>query len=124
MSTQEATMTTEQVAERLVELCSMGQFNEAQDELYADHCTSIEPEHSMSPTVEGLDAIREKGKNFQSMIKENHGGYVNEPIIAGNHFALQMGMDATMQDGNRMNVDEIAVYKVDNGKIVSEQFFF
>ena len=32
MSTQEATMTAEQVAERLVELCSMGQFNEAQYE--------------------------------------------------------------------------------------------
>lgn len=49
---------------------------------------------------------------------------MNAPIIAGNHFAVAMGMDVTMKDGNRMKLDEVAVYKAANGKIVSEQFFY
>jgi len=53
-----------------------------------------------------------------------HGGYSNEPIVAGNHFAVLMGMDVTMKGAGRMKMDEIAVYEVKDGKIVKEQFFY
>ena len=124
MSTQEISQNTKEVANRLVELCSNGKFNEAQDELFADNAVSIEPEHTMQPVAEGLESVKKKGQEFQSAIDENHGGYVGEPIVAGNHFAITMGMDVTMKDGSRMKMDEVAVYKVADGKIVSEQFFY
>jgi len=124
MSTQEIAQSTQQVAKRLVELCSVGKFNEAQDELFADNAVSIEPEHTTQPAAEGLEAVKKKGYEFQSAIEENHGGYVGEPVVAGNHFAVTMGMDVTMKDGYRMKMDEVAVYKVADGKIVSEQFFY
>ena len=126
MSTQEKTaqQVTQEVASRLVTLCSTGKFNEAQEELFADTAISIEPEHTTQPIAEGLEAIKSKGAEFQSAIEENHGGYVGEPVIAGNHFAVTMGMDVTMKDGNRMKMDEVVVYKVADGKIVSEQFFY
>jgi len=124
MSTQEITQNTQQVASRLVELCANGKFNEAQDELFADNATSTEPEHTTQLVAEGLEAIKAKGQEFQSAIEENHGGYVGEPVVAGNHFAVTMGMDVTMKDGSRMKMDEVAVYKVADGKIISEQFFY
>ncbi|HEY6899064.1 MAG TPA: SnoaL-like domain-containing protein, partial [Puia sp.] len=36
-------MTTQEIANRLVELCQKGDFETAQKELFADDCVSIEP---------------------------------------------------------------------------------
>jgi hypothetical protein len=57
-------------------------------------------------------------------VEEMHGGYCGKPIVAGNHFSVAMGMDATMKGMGRVKMDEIAVYEVKDGKIVKEQFFF
>ena len=75
-------------------------------------------------SAEGMDAIREKGRQFQESVEEMHGGYSNPPIVAGRFFAVAMGMDATFKGMGRMNMDEIAVYEVKDGKIVKEQFFY
>ena len=113
-------MTTHEVANRLVELCRQGKIEEAQQELFADNIVSIE-----GPRVaEGMDAIKEKSKLFMSMVEEFHGSVISEPLIAGKYFSLAWSMDATMKERGRMNMEEICVYKVENGKIVSEQFFF
>ena len=126
MATQEAVMTTQEVADRFSELSKSGDWNKIQDELYAEHAVSIEPAHAgMFPTiVEGIAAIKEKGKQFGAMVEEVHGGFTREPQVAGNHFAVAMGMDCTLKGMGRMNMDEIAVYEVKDGKIVKEQFFF
>jgi len=126
MSTKQSNATTQQVADRLVELCSTGKFEKAQEELFAEDVVSIEPESSQMPEkkVEGLNAIKEKGKQFQSMVKENHGLTVSEPLVMGNYFSVALGMDVTMKDGKRSQMDELIVYHVKDGKVVSEQFFY
>ena len=125
MTTQEAVMTTQDVANRFNELAQSGQWNEIQDELFAHDAVSIEPANSPGlKTVEGIEAIKEKGKQFGEMVEEMHGGYSNDPVIGGNHFALAMGMDVTMKGQGRMQMNEIAVYQVKDGKIVKEQFFY
>jgi ketosteroid isomerase-like protein len=125
MTTQEAVITTQDVANRFNELAQTGQWHVILDELYADNAVSIEPKNSPGlPTVSGLDAIREKGKQFGEMVEEMHGGYSNEPQVGGNFFAVAMGMDVTMKGQGRMKMDEIAVYEVKDGKIVLEQFFY
>jgi hypothetical protein len=35
-----------------------------------------------------------------------------------------MGMDVTLKGAGRVNMDEIAVYEVKDGKITKEQFFY
>ena len=118
-------MSTNDVAKRFNELAQTGQWDQIQDELFADNAVSIEPAHSPGlQTVEGIDAIKQKGKQFGEMVEEMHGGYTNEPIVAGNHFSLAMGMDVTMKGMGRMQMDEIAVYEVKDGKITKEQFFY
>ena len=125
MTTQTQTMTTQEIANRLVEFCQKGDYEGAHRELYAEDAVSIEPyasEHFEKET-KGLDAIIEKGKKWSAMVKEVHGGSVGEPILANNSFGVTMFMDITMQNGERMSMTELAVYHVKDGKIVAEQFF-
>ena len=120
-------MNTKQVADRLVELCRAGKYEQAQEELYAEDAVSIEMEGMSGGSLgnaTGLDAIREKGRKWADNIVEMHDGSVGEPVIAGNWFSLVMGIDATYKDRGRMDMQEICVYGVRDGKIVHEQFFY
>ena len=120
-------MNTEQVARRLVELCREGKGSQAQDELYSKDAVSIEME-GLPPgapgNAKGIEAIREKGRQFNAGIEEVHGGTVGEPIVSGNWFSVVMTMDATFKGRGRVNMEEICVYQVRDGKIVREQFFY
>ena len=125
METQSTTMTTHEVAKKLHELCSTNQYDKAQAELFADHVKSIEPAHAQGmPTVEGKEALAEKSKAFQSTITEVHGGYVKEPVVFGPYIFMEMGMDVTMGERGRMNMDEMCKYEVKDGQIISEEFFY
>lgn len=125
MPTAEAVMTTQDVANRLNELFKENKWNEALNELFSQDALSVEPPTSKGlQTVEGLDNIKKKGEEFNNMVEEMHGGYVGEPIVAGNFIALTMGMDVTMKGAGRMKMDEIALYEVKDGKIIREQFFY
>ncbi len=81
-------MTTQEVANRYIELEKQGKWAEIQDELYSPNVVSIEPEHAaamgMQPLTKGLDAIKDKSKAFNEMIEEVKGlatirGYRNLP---------------------------------------------
>ncbi|MES2796118.1 MAG: nuclear transport factor 2 family protein [Bacteroidota bacterium] len=117
-------MTTEEVANRFNELAQQGQFEQILAELFSQDAKSIEPENAPWQTVQGLDKIIEKGKAWHEVMEEMHGGHTSSPLVAGNYFTCVMGMDVTLKGQGRMKLDEVAVYKVENGKIVSEQFFF
>ena len=125
MSTNAAVMTTQEVADRFHELAQSGAWEKIQEEFFSEDAESIEPAHSPGlQSVKGLAAIKQKGENFQQAVEEVHGGYSNAPIVAGTHFAVAMGLDCTMKGMGRMNMEEIAVYEVKDGKIVKEQFFY
>ncbi len=118
-------MTTQQIANRLVELCREGEFEKAQKELFSEDAISIEPEASagFEKETKGLNAILEKGHLWSQMVEETHGGSVSEPLIAGNAFAVDLVMDITMKGKGRSKMTELCVYQVKDGKIASEQFF-
>jgi len=118
-------MTTTEIAKRLAELCRQGQYDKAQKELYAEDAVSIEPYPSpaFEKETKGLDAIVEKGHKWESMVKETHNLTISEPLVAGNAFAFTLRMEITMIEQGRIDMTELCVYQVKNGKIVSEQFF-
>ena len=121
----EKIMTTQEVANRFHEMAQEGQWSKIQEELFADSAVSIEPPQSPGlQSVEGKEAIKKKGEMFDQMVEEMHGGYSNAPVVAGNFFAVAMGMDVTMKGMGRTKMDEISVYEVKDGKIVKEQFFY
>ena len=117
-------MTTQQVANRLVELCRQGKVLEAGQELYANDIVSIEPDFTPVPRATGKKAVGEKGAQFAASIEERHDGSFGEPIITGRHFSLTITLDATFKGRGRQLIEEVAVYEVKDGKIVFEQFFY
>jgi ketosteroid isomerase-like protein len=118
-------MSTQQIAERLVELCRIPDYETAQKELFADDAVSIEPYASpeFEKETKGIQAILEKGKKFESMTEEMHNTQVSEPLVAGNSFCIVLNMDITMKGKGRMAMKEICLYQVKDGKIVSESFY-
>ena len=125
MSTIEATMTIQEIANRLTALCRQGKYEEAQKELYSAEAVSIEPPGTPGlQTVAGLDAIIKKGQQFQAMVEAVHGGSVSDPIIAGNNFAVAAVLDITFKGMGRQKMEEICVYTVQDGKVVKEQFIY
>ena len=124
MTTTAKTMTTQEVATKLVSMCRKGQILEAQQELFSDNVTSYEPAHSPIPPAIGKEAVLTKGKNFASMIEVRHSGSFADPIVAGNYFSFVCKLDATLTGMGRVVWDEICVFGVKEGKIISEQFFY
>lgn len=121
----EKTLTTAEVAARFNTLAKEGKWDQVQDELFAENAVSIEPPNSPGlQSVEGLAAIKQKGKEFAESVEEMHGGYSSDPLVAGNYFSVAMGMDGTFKGVGRMKMDEVALYEVKDGKIVKEQFFY
>jgi hypothetical protein len=118
-------MTTQQIAKRLVELCREGKYDTAHKELYSDSAISIEPEASQGfeKETKGLKAIMEKGNKFDSMVEKMHGTSVTEPLVSDHSIAFGLNMDVTMKGRGRTKMEELCVYQVKDGKIVSEQFF-
>ena len=124
-TTQEAIRTTQEIADRLVQLCKEGKYEEAQEELFSDDAESVEPPGAQGlQSVKGIDAIKKKGQDFQNMVEAIHGGSISDPIVAGRFISLAMVLDATFKGMGRQKMDEIAVYETRDGKIVKEQFFF
>jgi hypothetical protein len=118
-------MTTNEIADRLVELCRKGDFEAAQKELFADNVISIEPYASpdFEKETKGLHAVIEKGRKFDLMVDKMHGLTVSEPVVATNSIAFALIMDITMKEKERATWTELCVYTVKDDKINSEQFF-
>ncbi len=118
-------MTTQNVADRMILLMREGKYEEAQKEFYAEDIVSMEPEGTPKGTVHGLDAILERGKQWDEMVEKVHSNEVSDPIVADNFFSCSLKSRITFK-GNPEPVDmeEICVYEVSNGKIVKEQFFY
>jgi limonene-1,2-epoxide hydrolase len=125
MTTTTTTMTTIEIANRLTELCREGDFETAQRELFSDDAISIEPYASpvFEKETKGLQAIIEKGHKFEELTEKIYSLTVSDPLIATNSFVVSMQMDMSMKGKDRMDMTELCLYKVKDGKIISEEFF-
>jgi hypothetical protein len=118
-------MTTTEIASQLAEHCRKGEFEAAQKKMYAQDAISIEPNDTpdFPKETKGLTGIIEKGHKFNSIVEKMHGLTVSEPLVTGNVIAFTLTMDITMKGHPRMDMAELCVYHVKDGKVVSEQFF-
>jgi len=117
-------MNTQEVADRLVELCRKGENMQALKELYDDNVVSKEMQGMPNQIVSGKDAVTKKSQEWYATVEEFHGSEISEPIVADNHFSCRMKLDCTFKGQGRTQIDELAVYNVSNGKITEEQFFY
>lgn len=119
-------MTTQQVADKLVQLCSQGKFEEATKALYSEDIVSVEAgaPPGQSRETKGLPEVLKKGEWWVAN-HEVHSAKVEGPLVAGSHFAVTFKLDVTFKpESKRFQMEEVAVYKVAGGKIVYEEFFY
>ena len=115
-------MTTQEIANRLVELCNANEYEKCYKELYSPDVQSIEADGSM---VQGFEAMAKKGKEWNEGIEKMNGGGAGTPVVSGNHFSVPMWMDVQFKGAPQaIKFEEICVYQVQDGKIVKEQFFY
>jgi hypothetical protein len=118
-------MTIEQIVTRFNELAKQEKWFEIQEELFSDDVKSIDPSHSpYFGHAEGKTAVRKKGEEFVKRIEAFHGAQTTEPVIGGDHFAVGREVDITVQGFGRIQIKQIMMYEVKDGRIVSEQFFY
>lgn len=116
---------TAEIAARFNELAQQEQWFEIQDELFAENVRSVEPINSpFFDYAEGKSKVRLKGENWVKKIEAAHRRYTSEPIVAASHFVVGRKVDITVQGYGRIQINELMLYEVQNGKIVLEQFFY
>jgi len=119
-------MTTKEVADTLVKHCSEGKFEEAMKALYSNDIVSMEAgaPPGQSRESKGIAAVKAKGEWWVAN-HDVHSLKVEGPLVAGSHFSVAFKMEVTFKpEKRRFSMEEIAVYKVADGKIVYEEFFY
>lgn len=115
------------VASKLVAYCREGNEVQGLNELYAPDAVSVEatPMEGGSAESTGIEAI--KGKHeWWSGAHEVHSSKVEGPFFHGpDRFGVIFEIDLTNKESNqRMQMRELGVYTVKDGKIVREEFFY
>lgn len=122
-------MTTLEVGKKLVELCRQGKNLEAIETLYSPKIVSIEAVGGgpMPARMEGIQAIRGKSEWWYAN-HDIHSGSAEGPFPHGNRFVVFFKYEVTAKSGpmagQRMKIEEAALYTVEGGKITQEEFFY
>ena len=118
-------MTNLELGQKLRDAVEATDLDNILSNYFSEDIESIEPAFTPLPHAKGIEQLKEKWNLFTGAIKEMHSKSVSkEVIVQGDLIVLGMSFDATFQDGNRMQLSEIIVYEVKDGKIISEQFFY
>lgn len=117
-------MSLKDKAVNVQELIVNGQAIEALEQYYHDNIQVFE-----MPTGEHRD-----GKNAQRKAMEQWGDSVETFHGSGygavtsdeehNTTCAELWMDVTFKDGNRVKMEEVAVQKWEDGKIIEEKFYY
>jgi ketosteroid isomerase-like protein len=90
-------------------------------DLYAENATSKES-GPMPPAV-GLAAIEAKGAGFEAMVKQQ--SWKAEHVwTRGNAIAIEWVGHIALKNGRSLDLSEVAVHEIKNGKIVAERYYY
>ena len=117
-------MSTQEVAEKVVELVRQQAWYKALDTLYDKDIVSVEASASEGESAEkrGIDQVRGKIDWWLNAM-EVHSFTAKGPFVAHDRFVVQYDADVTEKTSKkRFQLSEVGVYTVKNGKIVREEF--
>ena len=123
-------LSTRDLAVTLVDLCNSGRNHECYDRFYADDVVSVEAAPLFpggSPVSDGLPAVRAKIEGWTRMAKMSD-AVCEGPFLHGDDkFAVRntakMEFVEGPMRGRTVEIVEVGVYTVREGKIVREEFF-
>ncbi len=121
-------MTVREIGKQLVDFCNAGKGEEAVAKLYSKDIVSIEAQgnEEMPARMEGIDAIKGKGQWWV----ENH--EIHNMAAIGpfcghrdDQFVVEFDFDVTNKpSGQRMQMKEVGLYTVKDGKVAQEEFLY
>ncbi len=117
-------MTTREIADDVVAMAKAGNLDGIGAKYWADDVVSIEAMDGPMARITGKDAVHAKGVWWNGA-HEVHSVETSGPWVNGDQFTVQWAMDVTQKEsGQRMQMNEIALYTLRGGKIAEERFFY
>jgi ketosteroid isomerase-like protein len=114
------------IGHELVGLCRDGRNGDAIERLYSPNIVSVESmgNETTPAEVRGIDAVHKKHDWWTSNM-EVHSATVKGPFVGDDGFAVYFEYETTFKPtGKRNSMREMALYTVENGQIVREEFFY
>ncbi|MCU0729423.1 MAG: nuclear transport factor 2 family protein [Sphingopyxis sp.] len=119
-------MSIADIANDYAALCKAGQSDAAGEKYWSADVVSIEAgaADGADPVARGIDAVRAKGEWWYGA-HEVHSFAADGPYINGDQFIMRYSIDVTQREtGQRIQMQEEALYTVADGKVVEERFFY
>lgn len=116
-------MNTLELASDFTKLLQGNQHEAAAEKYNAEEIVSYEAMEGPMAVCKGKAAVKQKSDWWYAN-HEVHKVTTEGPFVNGDEFALYFSLDVTPKGGQRIAMEEIGVYSVKNGKIVSERFFY
>lgn len=119
-------MTLQEIAKELVAGCRENRAKANLEKLYAPDAVSVEAvEMEHGREARGIEAIHAKHEWWESTMEVEE-AHVSDPMPHGeDRFAVIFRMRAGEKgSGQMMDMEEVGLYTVADGKIVREEFFY
>lgn len=115
-------MSLANVAAKLLELCNQGKNFDLMRTMYAPEIVSVE---GNGEETSGQLPVIQKSERWAAA-NDIHSQVVTGPFFSGPHqFAVRFVFEVTRKaTGQRVTLEELAVYWVKDDKITREQFFY
>ena len=118
-------MTTQQLADQLVDYCRTGRNDQAYRDLFSADAVAHEPPGIPDNTTRGRAALLAKSAAWADDVAEVLRMEVTDPVVYGDYFALGMGGQLRKKDGTVTPFErEMCIYTCADGKIISERFVY
>jgi len=115
-------MTYKEKAQDIYNKLGQGKLMDAFEQYYAPNVVMTEP----TGTRNGKDECRQYEEQFLSNIQEFHNLEVKAVTAdeENNTTTVESAMDVTFKDGNRVNMEQVAVQRWEGDHIVHERFYY
>lgn len=117
-------MTTADTAKAFTDMLKAGDHHGAAARFNAPDIVSIEAMDGPMARVQGAEAVKAKSDWWYAN-HEVHSASAAGPFVNGDQFAVRFNLDVTAKEsGQRMQMEEVGLYTVKDGKIVEEKFMY
>ncbi len=117
-------MSNSEAIKAFTDLLKAGDHQEAARRFNAPDIVSIEAMEGPMARVEGADAVKAKSDWWYGA-HEVHSATTEGPYVNGDQFVVRFAIDVTQKEtGQRIQMQEVGLYTMRDGKVVEERFFY
>ena len=115
---------TAEIAAEFTAMLKAGDHEGAATRFNSPDIVSIEAMEGPMARIQGTAAVKAKSDWWYGA-HEIHSASAEGPYVNGVQFSVIFAMDVTKkEDGQRIQMQEVGLYTVKDGKIVEERFFY